>query len=121
MSIKLQIFIAVIDLIAFVLIVNMVRKKKLDLRYALSWLSVLVLMLILDVFPQIVFWLTELVGIDTPSNMVFFVGFLFLVVLIYVSTVSISHLSQKTKRLTQEVALLRKELSEMKAEKDASR
>ena len=116
MSLKLQIFIAIIILISFVWIINMIRRKKLDLRYALSWLCALVLLLLLDVFPQIVFWFAGFVGIDTPSNMVFFVGFLIFIVLIYVCTVSISHLSQKTKRLTQELALLRKELDEMRAE-----
>ena len=45
-----------------------------------------------------------------------FVGFLLFTILIYVSTVSISHLSQKTKRLSQELALLKKELEEIRNE-----
>lgn len=116
MSLKLQIFIALIDLIAFAWIINMIRKKKLDLRYALSWLCALIVLLLLDIFPQIVMWFAGVVGIDTPSNMVFFVGSLVFIVLIYGGTVSISHLSQKTKRLAQELALLRKELDEMREE-----
>jgi len=117
MSVRLQIVIAIIDIIGFIWIVNMVRKKKIDLRYALSWLCTLILLLLLDIFPGIVYTMSRFIGIDTPSNMVFFVGFLIFIVLIYSSTVSISRLSQRTKKLTQEIALLKKEVEELKKEK----
>lgn len=114
MSIRLQLFIGIIVLILFLYIVNMVRKKRIDLRYALGWLFLAVLILILDIFPQIVLWIAELVGIEIPSNMVFFVGFLLLVIMAYALTVSLSRLSLKVKRLTQELALLREEMERMK-------
>lgn len=114
MSLRLQIVIGIILLIAFVIIVNMIRKKKLDLRYGLSWLCLLIIAIILDIFPVIIIKLADLAGVDIPSNMVFFVGLIFVIVLIYSSTVSISHLSQRVKRLTQELALMQKELEELK-------
>ena len=112
MPLKLQISIAVILFIMIFIIANMVRKKKIDLRYALSWIVLVCLIFVLDLFPQIVFFLAALVGIKTPSNMVFFVGFILTVIMIYSLAVSVSHLSMKTKRLTQEMALLRKEMEE---------
>ena len=48
MSIRLQIIIAVIIVMALCVIVNMIRKKRLELRYALAWLIVGVGVLILD-------------------------------------------------------------------------
>ena len=59
MSIKLQIIIAVIIVIALCIIVNMIRKKRLELRYALAWLTVGVGVLVLDCFPQLIKWLTK--------------------------------------------------------------
>ena len=112
MSLRLQISIAVILLLMIFIIANMVRKKKIDLRYALSWIFLVFLLFVLDIFPQVIFALAHLVGIKTPSNMVFFVGFILTVVMIYSLAVSVSHLSAKTKRLTQEMALLRKEMEE---------
>lgn len=117
MNLRLQIIIGIIIFLLLLFIINMVRNKKVDLRYALSWMFLAVILLLLDVFPQIVYIIAELVGIETPSNMVFFFGFLFVVILVYSLTVSVSRLSIKTKRLTQEIALLRKEL-ERKNEKE---
>lgn len=114
MSLRLQIVIGIIIVLMFLFIVNMVRKKKIDLRYALSWLCMLLIVLVLDIFPQIVFRFAELIGIDIPSNMVFFVGFLISFVMIYSATVSVSRLSLRVKRLTQELALLREEMERMK-------
>ena len=121
MSLRLQLVIAFMDILAFAWIVNMIRKNKIDLRYALSWLFSLVILLILDAFPVIVYKMADLIGIDTPSNMVFFVGFLIFIVLIYTSTASISHLSNKTKKLTQELALLKKQLDDMQADDSTER
>lgn len=114
MSLRLQIFIAVIIVIMLLYIANMVRKKKIDLRYALSWICLAILLLVLDIFPQIVFWFAELLGIATPSNMVFFIGVIVAIVMIYSLTVAVSRLSIKVKRLTQELALLREEMERMK-------
>ena len=114
MNIRLQIVIGVIIVGMLFIIANMVRKKKIDLRYALSWICLAVLLLILDIFPHIMEKLAELIGIKTPSNMVFFLGFILLVIVIYSLTASVSRLSNKTKRLTQELALLREELERLK-------
>lgn len=118
MSIRLQIFIGIVILVAFFFIVNMVRKKKIDLRYALGWLCTLAIVFVLDLFPQIVFWFAQLIGIDIPSNMVFLVGLFVAIILIYSLTVSVSNQSHKIKRLTQEVALLRKELEQLQKAND---
>lgn len=40
MNIRIQIIIGVIVIFALCIIVNMIREKKLELRYALAWLGV---------------------------------------------------------------------------------
>lgn len=40
MNVRIQIIIGVIVLGALVVIVNMIRQKKLELRYALAWMAV---------------------------------------------------------------------------------
>lgn len=114
MTLRLQIIIGCIILLLFLFIMNMVRKKKVDLRYVISWLAILVVILMLDVFPQMLIQLADLFGIATPSNMVFFVGFLLLFILLYTATVTISKLSIKLERMTQEIAMLQNELEKMK-------
>ena len=75
MNIRIQIIIGVIVIFALCIIVNMIREKKLELRYALAWLGVGIAILVLDCFPQVITWLAIKVGIASPINMLFFLGF----------------------------------------------
>lgn len=108
MNIKLQIVVAIILVTALIIIVNMVRKRQLELRYALAWLIVGVGTLIFDCFPDFMKWLSKLMGIATPSNMLFFCGFVFALVIIFILTLAVSRMSIRIKQLAQELALLEK-------------
>ena len=119
MSLKLQIIIGVILVIALAWIINMVRKEILDIRFALSWLLVGIIVLILDIFPSAMFWLVHLLGIQLPVNMMFFFGFCFTLFLVFGLTTKVSRQAEQLKRLTQEMALLEKSL-ENAGEKEES-
>ncbi len=106
MSLKIQIIVAVIILAALVWIANMVRRQALDIRFALSWLTVGGVVLILDIFPGIMNYLVHLLGIELPVNMMFFFGFCFTLLLLFILTVKVSKQEEQLKRLTQEMALL---------------
>lgn len=110
MIIKLQIILGIIIISMILIICNMVRKKSIDLRYALGWMVLGAVMLVLDIFPNLIISLAKLAGISVPSNMVFLVGFLLAIIVIYSLTVALSHLSLKVKKLTQEMALLRADM-----------
>lgn len=115
---KLQIIIGVMVLISFAAIVNMVRKKKIDLRYALSWMGLAAIVLILDVFPNILFILSNLLGVKVPSNMIFLVSLIIVLIMTFFLTRTTSRLSNQIKRLTQENAILREEMENLKKQKD---
>lgn len=108
MNIRIQIIIGITVLLALAVIINMIRKKRLELRYALAWLIVGVGILILDCFPQLITWLAKILGIASPINMLFFFGFCFSLVIIFVLTVAVSRASIRIKELAQEVALYEK-------------
>ena len=106
MSLKIQIIIAVLILSALIYIANLVRRETLDIKFALPWLTVGVVVLIMDVFPEIMSCLVHLLGIELPVNMMFFFGFCFTLLLVFSLTVKVSRQSEQLKRLTQEIALL---------------
>lgn len=110
MNIKIQIIVAIFMVIALAVIVNMIRQKKLELRYALAWLVVGAGVLLLDCFPNLIIWLSELVGIASPVNMLFFFGFVFSLVIIFVLTLAISRMSVRVKKLAQELAVYKEEM-----------
>ena len=106
MSLRLQIIIGVVMVMSILIIGNMVRKRKLDLRYALVWFFVGIIVLVFDIFPGLLGAVTGMLGVELPSNMMFFLGFVFSLLIIFTLTVSVSRLSERVKRLTQELALL---------------
>lgn len=110
MSIKLQVIVAALILFSLLVAGNIVRKKRLDLRYALIWFAVGGILLIFDIFPQLLNWMTHLLGIELAVNMLFFLGFVFSLLIIFTLTMSVSKLSDKVKRLSQELALLEEKL-----------
>lgn len=119
MSFRLQVVIFFIIILGIAYILNLVRKKYMDLRYALIWILISVCILILTAFPQILNVLAGILGIASPVNMLFFFGFCFSIVIIFSLSVALSRMSEKVKRLAQEIAILRKDAyKEKKSEND---
>ena len=108
MNLRVQIVVGIIVIFALGVIVNMIRKKELELRYALAWMGVGIAILILDCFPQLITWLSVKAGVANPINMLFFLGFCFSLVIIFVLTVAVSRMSNRVKNLAQEIALYQK-------------
>ena len=105
MDIKIQIIVAAGVLLGLAAIINMIRKKSLELQYALAWLFVGGGILVLDCFPQILTWLAHEAGVASPVNMLFFLGFCFSLVIIFTLMVTVSRMSTQIKELTQAQAL----------------
>ena len=112
MNIRIQIIIGIIVVMALCVIVNMIRKKRLELRYALAWLIVGVGIFVLDCFPQLITWMARTLGIASPINMLFFLGFCFSLMIICVLTVAVSRASIRIKELAQALALYEKRMDE---------
>jgi hypothetical protein len=60
---------------------DMLRRGKLRERHAIWWLLGGLLGLIIGIFPSVLEWVASLLGVEVPTNLVFFVsiGLLFLV------------------------------------------
>ena len=109
MSNRLRIILLIVLLITLLVIIKEVRSKKLELQYTITWLFLMVVLLFSVLFPDVLYALTDLVGITLPINMIFLLGFAFSLIVIYRLTVAVSKLSNETKELTQEIAILKKE------------
>ena len=69
--------------------------------------------MIFDLSPNLLYNLTRALGISLPINMLFFLGFGFVLMIIFTQTIVISNLTRKAKRLTQEVGLLNKRIDNL--------
>lgn len=106
MSTRIQILIIVAALLAVLYIVHKIRIKEIELRYCLLWMLLGIGIIVFACFPQFTEWLAHKIGIFQPVNMLFFAGFCFMLPIIFSLSVAVSKLSNKVKRLTQEIALL---------------
>ena len=125
MNIRIQLIIVAVALLAILYIICKIRNKEIELRYSLLWLLLGVGIILFACFPEITKWLACVMGISQPINMLFFPDFALCSGLFFHFLLPCSKLSNKVKRLTQEIALLpeegRKEKDEIEKKNKAGR
>jgi membrane protein implicated in regulation of membrane protease activity len=87
------------------LVLELVRRGYLKERYALLWLAVSGGALLVGLFPGIISRLSLLFGFQYLT-VVYLFSFLFLLLIVLAFTVVISRLSERSRKLAQETALL---------------
>ena len=100
------------SVVVLVAIVEMMRRHRLREKYAVIWFLVATGVLTLAVFPGLLAGTADLVGVQVPANLLFFVGSLVLLVLTLQHSYELGRLEEKTRTLAEELALLRLELTE---------
>ena len=72
---------------------------------AIFWMFFSGLLLILAIFPQLSFYLSDLLGIDSPANLVFLMIICLLLEKIFTLSIVVSQLEEKVSVLSSEVAI----------------
>ena len=98
--------------IIVVLLFEMLRRQRLREKHALIWMLVASGTVVLAVFPSVLTWVADLVGVQVPSNLLFFVASMLLLLLTIQHSYEIGRLEDRTRTLAEEVALLRLEHDE---------
>lgn len=97
----------------FILLWILLKRRSLNLKYTLLWIFSGCMMLFLGLFPWVLTWISELLGIYAPTNALFSL-ILFCIIVILVSlTAIVSKLNQKCTRLAQNIAILEKQVREL--------
>lgn len=68
--------------------------------------------LVLAIFPKLLNVVAKHLGIGTPVNMLFFFGFCLSIVIIFTLSIALSNLTDKVKKMAQEIAIIRKDMYE---------
>lgn len=109
----LQIFLITCLTLFLIIIIRFIVKKRLNLKYSLVWLFADIVMLIVTIFPQIVYFIGELIGIAAPVNTIFLFGGIFMILIILTLTFIVSNMNNRIYKMTQSIALLEKRIREM--------
>ena len=100
-------------LIYLIIIIFLMKKGRMSLKYSLVWFASGMVLLVCAMFPQIICFFTNLIGIYSEVNSVFFVGVCFLLLIILSLTSIASGQSERIRTLVQTQAMLEKRVREL--------
>jgi hypothetical protein len=115
--IRVSIFAAVASILLLIVILELIRSRRLQERYALLWVMTSLVVLVFAIWRDGLNVLARTVGIAYPPSALFLLAAAFiLVVLLHYST-AISELAERNLMLAQRIALLEQKLKEAEAPK----
>lgn len=97
-------------LMTLTLLFEMLRRRKLRGKYAIFWAIVAVLTLVVALAPRTLFWLSDLLGVQVPANLLFFVASMTLMAISVHHSHDLGRLEERTRVLAEEVAVIRMSL-----------
>lgn len=107
-----------IDLVVGVLlylgvILWLLKKNRLTIRYSIIWFLSAFVLLIFALFPYCVLVLRDLLQVELAANLVFLLVLAFVLLILLSLSSIVSGFSEKIKRLTQHTALLERRVREL--------
>ena len=105
MSTTLRILLIILSILSFILCVRSISKAKMKVSNSVVWMIGSILLILISIFPKPIMWLSSILGFISPSNFVFFIMIIFLLIELFSADKRISELSYKLKELDHYLAL----------------
>lgn len=104
-TVPYRILLALAALVILLAMLRKIRKSEMRISDSLFWLFFVITLIVLALFPEIAFFFSGLLGIESPANLVFLYVIALLLIREFASTVELSRLRGKVITLAQEEAL----------------
>ena len=117
MSIELRILLILASVITLATVFLRIRKSKFQIHDGIFWFLLSLLFLVLSIFPQIAAWLSGLIGVESPANLVFLGILALLLIKNFFLSMKVSLLEYNLMKLTQHVVV--EECNEKDGESDS--
>ena len=105
MTIWFRILLFLAAILSLQLVLRNIRKSKLLISDSLFWIFFSAILVILAVFPQIAYAVSDLLGIQSPVNLVYLVIIALLIWRVFKLYLRVSSMDTKLKELAQRIAL----------------
>ena len=103
----------VFSIIVFAMIVLKLRNSGMKEKYAIWWLLIGIVVLIISFFPAALTSLAHLLGVVVPLNLGFFLAGIVLLLISLQFSVDLSRSERQTRTLTEELALLKERVEQL--------
>lgn len=121
MQIRVQILSICVGVALLVALFQLIRKNRLEEKYALLWVASAVIFIVFSVWRSLLEKLATWVGIYYAPSALFLIALFCGVIIALHFSVVISTLTRQTKTLAQEVALLRQEMEALQNPKEKNK
>jgi hypothetical protein len=111
---RVRIVAVIVTAVMLGIVLELVRRRRLIERYALLWMVVALILLVLAVWNQLLADVSHAIGIEVPANALFIAG-------LGVAFLMLLHFSVITSRLSEETKILAQEVARLDAEARAAR
>ncbi len=118
MTTNLRIVLIVISLIYIIFIVKEIKKNSMQGSFSTFWIISSVLLIIAAAIPNFVESITDLLGFETTSNMLFCFTIFIAFYLIFNLTIKLSKVYRSNVSLVQEVSLLKERVEKLEKDKE---
>ncbi len=108
MSLTFRIILIAVSVWTFIYMGRRIAKSQVLISDAVYWILFSMLLVILSIFPQIVEWLKNLIGIQSSVNCIFLIIIFLLLMKIFSLTIRVSQLDVKIKDMAQRYAVDKK-------------
>ncbi|GAA2115238.1 DUF2304 domain-containing protein [Nocardioides bigeumensis] len=97
---------------------EMMRRHRLREKYAVIWFLIAIAALLTAMFPALLIGASDALGLVVPTNLLFFVASLVLLILTLQHSYELGRLEEQSRTLAEEVALLRLTLENLQGGRD---
>lgn len=115
--IKFRIILFLLSAVFMLIVCEHVRRRKIIEKYALLWIGVAFIVLLISLFPYLLIKLSNILGVYYLST-ILLICFFFLLLITFSFTIAISKLIEKNTVLAQELAILKNTIEKNKNNKN---
>ena len=106
MTLTLRIVLIVASIFVVFYTIRKIRKSQLNIDDSVFWIGFSVMLLIMSIFPQVVTFFTQLLGIASPVNFVFLFVIFLIIIKLFKLAIDLSITKHRLNHLIQRIAII---------------
>ena len=112
----LQIGLFIVSFLTFIFVLTSVIKNKMNIHYAMAWIIWGIGTVLISIFPEIIYFVTDILGIQMPVNAVFLIMIFLLYCMLFYAYLKLSKHNDNIVDLNYEIAILKKRIEKLEKE-----
>ena len=105
MSLELRILLLVFSIGSFWYIIRKVKKAQIKIEDSIFWIFAWGVIVFISIFPESVYFFTNVLKIMSPVNFVYLVIIFVLLIKVFLMSIKLSQLENKIKNIVEEIAI----------------